>query len=282
MSGLSNPEIFAVVNRYIGVSGGYLGDFSYKTHAEFYLEFCDVDVNPYAVEGTTRERFLAILQQSGPAVQAKILRGVLIKYPVGSSELRTQERASEINEMVRRLEAGCGVPGAMPSITSEIVTKAIDDAEALLRANGASSGVDRMHTAFHGFLRVLCEKAQIQFGQNPSVTALYKLLRERHPGLKDMGPHADDIDRILKSFASAVDSLNTLRNRASVAHPNAQLLAREEAYLYVNAVRTLMAYIDTKVAGSRLHGVAADGSGQPPLNAEALKHDMNAMRFRAK
>ena len=36
------------------------------------------------------------------------------------------------------------------------------NAEALLRANGASSGVDHMHTAFHGFLRVLCEKAQIQ------------------------------------------------------------------------------------------------------------------------
>ena len=63
-----------------------------------------------------------------------------------------------------------------------------------------------------------------------------------------MGPHADEVDRILKSFASAVDSLNTLRNRASVAHPNAHLLPREEAYLYVNAVRTLMAYVDTKVA----------------------------------
>jgi hypothetical protein len=250
MHGLSNPEIFTVVNRYIGVSGGYLGDFSYRSHAEFYLEFCDLDVNPYDIEGTTRERFLAILQRSEPAAQAKILRGVLRKYPVGSSELRTPERAAEVDSMIRRLEAGCGVAGTRPSITSEIVTKAINDAEALLRTNGASSGVDRMHTAFHGFLRVLCERAQIHLGKDPSVTVLYKLLRERHPGLKEMGPHADEIDRILKSFASAVDSLNTLRNRASIAYPNEQLLAQEEAYLYVNAVRTLMAYIDTKVAES--------------------------------
>ena len=64
----------------------------------------------------------------------------------------------------------------------------------------------------------------------------------------DLGPHAEHIDRILKSFASAVDSLNTLRNRASIAHPNPTFLAREEAYLYVNAVRTLMAYIDAKIA----------------------------------
>lgn len=248
MQRLSNPEIFTVVNRYIGVSGGYLGDFSYRTHAEFYLEFCDVDANPYEMEGTTRERFLAILQQSEPASQAKILRGVLRKYPVGTSDLRTTERAAEIEDMIRRLEAGCGVPGLMPAVTSEIVTKAIDDAEALLRSNGATSGIDRMHTAFHGFLRVLCERAGIAFGSDPSVTALYKLLRERHPGLRDVGPHGEDIDRILNSFASAVDSLNTLRNRASIAHPNPQLLAREEAYLYVNAVRTLMAYIDTKIA----------------------------------
>ena len=64
----------------------------------------------------------------------------------------------------------------------------------------------------------------------------------------------EEIDRILKSFASAVDSLNTLRNRASAAHPNAKLLPREEAYLYVNVVRTLMAYIDTKVADASNQG----------------------------
>jgi hypothetical protein len=33
------------------------------------------------------------------------------------------------------------------------------------------------------------------------------------------------------------------------------LLDREEAYLYVNAVRTLMAYIDTKVAGTAANKV---------------------------
>jgi hypothetical protein len=50
--------------------------------------------------------------------------------------------------------------------------------------------------------------------------------------------------------------VNTLRNRASVAHPNDKILAREEAYLYVNAVRTLMAYIDTKIA---------EATANPPL-----------------
>ena len=248
MAGLAKGEIIRLVNSYVGVSGGYLADFTYRSHGDFYPEFCEVDVDPGEYEGTTRERFIAILERSEPATQARILRGVLRKYPPGSSAIRTPDQASLIEDLIRRLEAGCGVPGPTLSITSEVVTRAINDAEALLRTTGASSGVDRMHTAFHGFLLALCEQAGVGYGVEPSVTALYKLIRENHPGLKDAGSHAEHIDRILKSFASAVDALNTLRNRASIAHPNQTFLAREEAYLYVNAVRTLMAYIDTKIA----------------------------------
>ena len=39
MVGLSRGEIIRLVNSYIGVSGGYLGDFSSRTHAEFYPAF---------------------------------------------------------------------------------------------------------------------------------------------------------------------------------------------------------------------------------------------------
>ena len=77
MTGLTNPEIMRIVNRYIGVSGGYLGDFSYRTHTDFYPEFCDLDIDPNQYDGTTRQRFIAILEKSPPDVQAKIVRGVL-------------------------------------------------------------------------------------------------------------------------------------------------------------------------------------------------------------
>ncbi len=77
MSGLTDREITRIVNRYIGVSGGYLGDFCYGSHADFYPEYCDMDINPYAYEGTTRERFIAILSSREPRDQARILRGVL-------------------------------------------------------------------------------------------------------------------------------------------------------------------------------------------------------------
>ena len=84
MAGLSNVEIMKIVNRYVGVFGGYLGDFSYRTHADFYPEYCTLDINPYEYEGTTRERFIQILKSQPPGVQARIVRGVLERFPVNA------------------------------------------------------------------------------------------------------------------------------------------------------------------------------------------------------
>jgi hypothetical protein len=75
-----------LVNLYIGVADGYLGDFTYRTHREFYPPYCDLDVNPDNHQGTTRQRFIEIVSSRPPHEQAKIIRGVLEKYPVGSSE----------------------------------------------------------------------------------------------------------------------------------------------------------------------------------------------------
>ena len=103
--GLKQSEISKVVYRYIGVSGGYLGDFSYCSHHEFYVQL-DLDIDPYKYDGTTRERFVKILGESSPQVQARILEGVLERFPVSSSELRCPERVAEIRGWIMRLRSG--------------------------------------------------------------------------------------------------------------------------------------------------------------------------------
>ena len=71
---MTKQEITRLVNRYIGVSGGYLGDFSYRTHADFYPEYCDLDIKPDDYPGTTRERFITILSSRARDDQAKIVK----------------------------------------------------------------------------------------------------------------------------------------------------------------------------------------------------------------
>jgi hypothetical protein len=249
MTRLTRPEIFNIVNNYIGVSGGYLGDFSYKTHQEFYPLCCGLDIDPLKLEGlTTRERFIKILEDVSPIDQAKILRGVLIRYPVGSDPLRTQARVDEIQKLIAKLESSPVVSAPSLRITSEIVERAINDAETLIAKSGATSGVDRIHTVLHGYLLAACDAQKITYGNDPSITELFKLLRQHHPKLQNLGARSDDIAQILKAFSAVLDTLNPIRNRASVAHPNAALLQEDEARLVINAARTILHYLDSKLS----------------------------------
>jgi hypothetical protein len=249
MAGLTNPEIMKIVNRYIGVSSGYLGDFSYRTHAEFYPQYCELDIDPYEYEGTTRERFIAILSNSPPYVQAKIVRGVLERFPLNAQyrpDTRTKELYEDLLSITKRLEGTSPVLSPEPKINSAVVERAIGDVETLIRTSGAISGVDRVHTALHGYLRAVCDVENIVYGQDDSINKLFKLLRQHHPAFRNLGARSQDIERILQSSASIMDALNPIRNHASVAHPNEDLLNPEEAMLVINVTRTLLHYLDAK------------------------------------
>jgi hypothetical protein len=248
--GLSPREITKVVNRYIGVSGGYLGDFSYRTHADFYPEYCNLDVDSYEFEGTTRERFIAILTSRAPLDQARVLRGVLQRFPAEEPGAPTT-RAGLVEEMTRwiaRLESGSPIVVRVPEVTRAVVVQALEHAEHLLQASGATSGVDRVHTALHGHLIALCEGAGIEVKPDESMVAILKALRRDHPMLQDLGPRRQDIEKILNSAGNMLDAFDPVRNRASYAHPNVQLLDDPEAMLVTNAARMLLNYLDAKLA----------------------------------
>jgi Abortive infection C-terminus len=246
LAGLTDRDIYTVVNRYIGVSGGYLGDFSYRTHYEFYREYCDLDIDPDVYVGTTRERFVKILEQSDPRTQAKILGGILEKYSVGSSPLRSQVAYDQIRQMIARCITGSGVHTPQLRVTSEVVRRAIADAETLLQSSGPTSAVDRVHTALHGYLKLLCDEAGITYGIDPTILDLFKLLKQQHPRLQSLGAHRDHVVQVLRSLGSVMDALNPARNRGSVAHPNDDLLDSDEAMLFINAARTVLQYLDAK------------------------------------
>lgn len=245
--GLTRPEIFSVVNDYVGVEEGYLCDFTYQSHAEFYPYYCGLDINPLELSGTTRGRFIHILEEAAPADQAKILRGVLKKCPPESRTRRTEVRAKEIERLISRLENRAGVKTLSPQITSEVVERAINDAETLITKNGATSGVDRVHTTLHGYVKAVCDKANIRYGDDPGLTDLFKVLRERHPRFRDLGPRENDLHQVLRALGSIMTALNPVRNRASVAHPNDALLKEPEAMLVINAARTILHYLDAKL-----------------------------------
>ncbi len=139
-------------------------------------------------------------------------------------------------------------PVAQPalSVKSIVVERALHEAETLIETHGAASGVDRVHTALHGYLIAVSEQAGLKAPSDPSLTQLWKLLRKSHPALQNRGPRADDVERMANAMATVMDALNPVRNMASAAHPN-ERLSEPEAMLVVNAVRTILYYVDSRL-----------------------------------
>ena len=140
-------------------------------------------------------------------------------------------------------------PVATPALTirSDSVERALADAEQLIHSRGAASGVDRVHTALHAYLKGIAEKESIQFRKDAGITTLFKLLCGSHPALRVPEPRAGEIDRVIRSISTILDALNPVRNKASGAHPADAVLRKPEAMLVINSVRTLLHYLDAKL-----------------------------------
>lgn len=249
------PEtlIVKLINRYIGVSGGYLGlpegnRFTYASHAEFYAEYCELDKDPNAFSGTTKDRFHAIFLQSSPREQARIIRGALERFPVGEGlASRTSTLRDEFLTAAARLEKQDYVDEPDLTRASEAVFEAVKDAAELIASRKPVSAVDRVHTALHGYLRSICRDANISWEKSDDLVALVKRIFESHPKLQ-VSVKGAEIKNIARSIASISDSLNPIRNQGSLAHPNETLLDDPEATLVINTVRSLMIYLAGKLA----------------------------------
>jgi len=211
-------------------------------------------VNPREIEGTNCCRFEQVLAKVPPAEQAKIIREALQQYPPDETVLktRTKELHDELSAVADRLEGVCPVSSKKPAITSAVVERAIDDAEQLLEKTGATSAVDRLHTVLHGYLRAVCDDARITYSKNTMMSGLFSLIRNQHPTFADLGPRKDEILRVLRSMSGIMDLLNPIRNESSVAHPNKDLLDPPEAALVINTARTILHYLDMKLAASNI------------------------------
>ena len=167
---------------------------------------------------------------------------------------RIAETIAEIGSLYIRFivaeldnEVAYTVPVPTLTTTSDIIERALADCEQLIHSRGAISGVDRIHTAFHGYLRAVCTKNGITMSEDAGITQLFKTIRKQHPNFVEQGPRTCDIERIIYSMATIIDSLNPLRNQATLAHPNNEILEEAEAMLVINAVRTLLHYLNAKM-----------------------------------
>jgi len=152
--------------------------------------------------------------------------------------------------LAKRCQKVAVVDGEEPKITSDIVQRALAEATTLLRTHGPTSAVDRLHTALHGYLRTACRTANLDLSDAPSdprIVYYFKVLRQQHSGFEAPMAQQAAMKNVLNSAATLLEQLDPIRNRATLAHANEELISRDEALLVINLIRSLMQYFDAKL-----------------------------------
>ena len=251
---LTHGDILYVVNRYIGVDAGYLGildghlnSFNHSSLFDFFPEYCGIEIDTYEFEGTAREKFIRAVRESSPLNQAKILRGVLKRFPPTPLAPERKKNTKRMRELIARLEQVELIDDGNLKLKSEVVRAALQDAQTLLTTECPSRAVDRIHTALHGYLKSACITSGIASKEDPTIGALLKALRTHHAKLQDLGERSGDVTVILNSLGTIAGALNPIRNNASAAHPNENLVGDPEALLVINASKAIYLYLDKKL-----------------------------------
>jgi hypothetical protein len=123
----------------------------------------------------------------------------------------------------------------------------LEEVEQAVTSRRETSGVDRIHSAMHGYLRLVCDRAGIKYTQDDKIVELFKKLLVEHLALQDLGPRPQDTATITRSFCAVLTVIDPIRNKASFAHPTPGLLSVPEAMLVINAARTILHYVDAKL-----------------------------------
>lgn len=127
---------------------------------------------------------------------------------------------------------------------NKAVLIALKDAQAHIDVGQFTNAVDRVHTAFHGYLREVLDGYQIQYVRSDNLSALLTKLHEFYGQVIQPPEVAARIKTILRCSGGIVQSVNEIRNNNTVAHPTHQLIEKREAELVVRVVDALLCYIE--------------------------------------
>jgi hypothetical protein len=129
---------------------------------------------------------------------------------------------------------------------TDAISKAIEDAEMFMSDGKYDSAFDRVHTAFHGYLRKKLDDLGESYEESDTLNQLYNKLHT-YVSTNIATDQSGLIRTTLRSASGVINSINELRNRHSLAHPNDSIISVREAKLCVKLVKELSDYIEQVV-----------------------------------
>ncbi len=127
---------------------------------------------------------------------------------------------------------------------TNVITQAISDAELFMKEGKYSSAFDRVHTAFHGYLRKILDDMDVEHEESETINQLYNKLHGEIGHRIEPKPVADLIKTLIRSASGVISSINDIRNRHSLSHPNEKVIGENEALLAIKIIKELANYIN--------------------------------------
>ena len=103
------------------------------------------------------------------------------------------------------------------------------------------SAFDRIHTAFHGYLRKVLDNKQVGYEESDTLSQLYTKLHTEVSANIGSTEIAELVKKSLRSASGVIE----MRNRHSLSHTNDDLLQKREAEFAIKLVKDMSDYINS-------------------------------------
>lgn len=128
---------------------------------------------------------------------------------------------------------------------NETLRRALGDATTLMAQGRYGSSVDRVHTALHGYLRICLDELEVKYEESDMMPKLFNLLYKKWEEVGNSEIN-NMMLKALRSASSILDSLNDIRNRYSLAHPNEEIVNEAEAKFVLGLTENICNYIQVR------------------------------------
>ena len=253
MANISSTEKIKL-EKFFGMDGGYVLNFSNRTLQEFFTDNFGVDIYESKYDygsGSKANRLRAFWSKEPNHIVGKSISDMLEYWraqkliEIQEISAAEQNLADECNKIAERLKQDSTVENidVIQSYSDDknfsLLAKSIRES---IYSNQPETALDRLHTFVVRYIRQLCDKHQITYDKDVPLHGLFggyvKFLTQNKFIQSEM------TERILKSSIAILESFNKVRNNQSFAHDN-PILNYNESMLIFNNVANAIKFIES-------------------------------------
>ena len=241
------------LEKFLGMSGGYVLDFTNRSFQEFVLDNAQIDIykERYCYDsGSKANRLRAFWDKEENFIVGKLIVNLLEYWKaqklMNSAEITPAEQDifNECEKIAQRLSKELPIENIdvlLSKSEKQDFSPLINSIKKSIESNQPEEAIDRLHTFAVKYVRELCNRHGIEHDKSKPLHGMFgeyiKYLR------KNGHIESQMTERILKSSIAIFEAFNDVRNNRSFAHDN-KILNYDESVLIANNLFVTIKFIE--------------------------------------